>query len=480
MAHWVEENSINTYRADGFFTFVQEQDLVMEVSAAETCIATRRKRILGRFRATLAGLLELEVLRVRQKEMVEAALEQQESPDHTDDLLTFQQGPYQYWVEESSFRLKLKRSVSHENLTDIRNPRTLVDLRRSGVHNSSEELQDLHRHECEGRQSRVSSGFCESHNDAMSSLSTSLASLSHQNPESSADFRQEHGTNSTRRFCLSKTQQEHVRKGDTTTQGFSQLVIPEAGFLSVLDLYPDSHWPEISNILQPQVVLEPSYRSDLRSRHGSEVYRYPSPLHAVALQSPLYAPQSPEHRRNNARCSPGTFLSKTSSLPRSDSVHGQRRSFECTPSCPDSPSSMKSLTSPSRTENLKEIVLKRARGEMWKQTMSECSGIISWSRRSLASLQHTCTMGKNGTSSAFKSVNFQSRATESTESGPPRSSLVPSPGFRGRLGTHKNRVRRHTAALTNLNIFAELNRTSAETSVLHHQRSSEVFQEKFS
>ncbi|KAK2814752.1 hypothetical protein Q7C36_023018 [Tachysurus vachellii] len=323
------------------------QGLVMEVSAAETWTGTRRKQIRGRFRATLAGLLELEVLRVRHKEMVEAALEKQESPNHKDNLLTFQQGRYQYWVEESSFRLKLKRSLSNEKFTDVRNPRS--------VRNSSEDLKDQ-SNECEDRQSHVSSGFCESHIDAMSSLSTSLASLSHQSPKSSADYRQEHGTNSTQRICLLKTQ--HVRKGDTTTQGFSQLVIPEAGFLSVVDLYPDSHWPDISSILQPQVILEASYRSDLRSCQGSKVYRYPSPLHAVALQSPLYAPQSPEHKRNNERCSPGTFMSKTSSLPRSD-VHGQRRSFECTLSCPDSPISMKSLTSPS--ENQEKIVLKRAR-----------------------------------------------------------------------------------------------------------------------
>ncbi|KPP58066.1 dapper2-like [Scleropages formosus] len=33
----------------------------------------------------------------------------------------------------------------------------------------------------------------------------------------------------------------------------------------------------------------PKYQSDLVSRNSSEVYRYPSPLHAVALQSPLFS-----------------------------------------------------------------------------------------------------------------------------------------------------------------------------------------------
>lgn len=454
----------------------------MEVSAAEIWTGMRRKRIRGRFRATLAGLLELEVLRVRHKEMVEAVLEKQESPDHLDDLI-IQQGRYQYWVEESSFRLKLKHSLSDENLTDIRNPRTFLDLRRTGVHHSSEDLQDPHSHECDDRQSRVSSGFCEHHNDAMNSLSTSLASLSHQSTDSSASYGQELYTNSLWRSCLLKAKEEHIRKSDMMTGGFSQVVIPEAGFLSVVDLYPDSHWPDISDILQPQVILDPSYRSDLRSPQGSEIYRYPSPLHSVALQSPLYAPQSPENKRKNERCSPGTFISKTSSLPRSDFVHGQRRGFECTHSRPDSPTSMKSVMSlsSSRLENpqCEEIILKRARGEMWNHTMAECSGITSWSRRNLASLHRTCSMGKSVTSSSFKSMLFQNRATGSSESGPPTSSEAPSPRFRGRLGTHKNRLRRHTAALTNLNIFTESNRTlcdrtSAGTSMLHYQHSSEV------
>ncbi|XP_039765987.1 dapper homolog 2 isoform X2 [Ornithorhynchus anatinus] len=35
--------------------------------------------------------------------------------------------------------------------------------------------------------------------------------------------------------------------------------------------------------------VDPKYRSDLVSRSGSDVYLYPSPLHAVALQSPLFS-----------------------------------------------------------------------------------------------------------------------------------------------------------------------------------------------
>lgn len=37
----------------------------------------------------------------------------------------------------------------------------------------------------------------------------------------------------------------------------------------------------------PAHALDPTYQRDLVARGGQEVYPYPSPLHAVALQSPL-------------------------------------------------------------------------------------------------------------------------------------------------------------------------------------------------
>lgn len=39
----------------------------------------------------------------------------------------------------------------------------------------------------------------------------------------------------------------------------------------------------------PAHALDPKYQRDLVARGGQEVYPYPSPLHAVALQSPLFA-----------------------------------------------------------------------------------------------------------------------------------------------------------------------------------------------
>ncbi|KAK2114752.1 Dapper 2 [Saguinus oedipus] len=52
--------------------------------------------------------------------------------------------------------------------------------------------------------------------------------------------------------------------------------------------------PELLRLLcqgadTPLHMLDPKYRQDLVSQGGREVYPYPSPLHAVALQSPLFA-----------------------------------------------------------------------------------------------------------------------------------------------------------------------------------------------
>nr|XP_025046611.1 dapper homolog 1 [Pelodiscus sinensis] len=43
-----------------------------------------------------------------------------------------------------------------------------------------------------------------------------------------------------------------------------------------------------SNSLDVVAVVHPKYQCDLVSKNGNDVYRYPSPLHAVAVQSPMF------------------------------------------------------------------------------------------------------------------------------------------------------------------------------------------------
>lgn len=276
---------------------------------------SRSERVRERFQATLAGLLELEVLRAKHKQMVEMALESSSSSSSGTKQST-PPGSYQYWLEGNSSRLRLSRSPSGEALDDFE---TCGSVQSWSRHSTEDLLLDSTGHSDEGPRaqaawdcssSRASSGFCGDDQSEMcgddtdlSFLSNSFVSLSSQNAlEASRTLR-------TRRPIMMKRSGGRSESREDSPTGSAQ-VIPQDGFLSVASLYPDSHWPDVSEILQPQVILESRYRSDLRCHLGTEVYRYPSPLHAVALQSPLYAPEGP--------------IRQTRSLPRSTARPGSR------------------------------------------------------------------------------------------------------------------------------------------------------------
>ncbi|XP_077465761.1 uncharacterized protein LOC144082455 [Stigmatopora argus] len=98
------------------------------------------------------------------------------------------------------------------------------------------------------------------------------------------------------------------------------------GFLS--DLCSDLNHPLIYSLLKldrvssraPRPQLDPCYCEDLVSRRTKEVYPYPSPLHAVALQSPLFTAQTQErspspHTEGNQADEP-TGSIRVEKLPR--------------------------------------------------------------------------------------------------------------------------------------------------------------------
>ncbi|XP_071313116.1 uncharacterized protein [Trachinotus anak] len=63
--------------------------------------------------------------------------------------------------------------------------------------------------------------------------------------------------------------------------------------ISLLPLF-DTTYSSSTSSLHPKPQLDPHYCTDLVSRRTKEVYPYPSPLHAVALQSPLFTSQNQE------------------------------------------------------------------------------------------------------------------------------------------------------------------------------------------
>lgn len=366
--------------------------------------STGRKRIRERFRATLAGLLELEVLRVRHKAMVETALEKTETDPEDLTSTNIQQGQL-YWVDKDSFQLKLRRSFSEEAIHEVGKSRGLWScsshssddlLHHQCLRERSWHHQELHSH-MESR-SRASSGFCDGNfghvftpcdsDDNVRSLSTSLASLKYN-----SFGERECLTGEEILRCRPILLQEHR----TVQSHFSDEAILEDGLRYVADLYPDSHWPDVSDILQTKVVLQPTYRSDLARHQGMEVYRYPSPLHAVALQSPLFVPHSPQNnKKKNGRHFSG---SSTSSSPRPGLA------------CPWKVSEHSCCLAKSRNMHFEkhkceEIILKRARVQCHSHTASpRDGGMPSWPKRGM---HRTSSLHKNKPSFySFQSTYLQ-------------------------------------------------------------------------
>ncbi|CAL8327996.1 unnamed protein product [Gadus morhua 'NCC'] len=95
-------------------------------------------------------------------------------------------------------------------------------------------------------------------------------------------------------------------EADVAVRGFVSGDFETAGLSFLSDLCSSLSDPQTStlvSLLDPlsssssphlRAQLDPHYCTDLVSRRTKEVYCYPSPLHAVALQSPLFTPQGHE------------------------------------------------------------------------------------------------------------------------------------------------------------------------------------------
>ncbi|KAM9356697.1 uncharacterized protein ABDE67_004280 [Symphorus nematophorus] len=275
---------------------------------------TERVRIGERLKATLAGVLELEVLRCKHLEMVDRALEErantEEEPraaeeeeevegsgapmsdaEHGSATSRRQQSspedcgsnPGDSTVHSSSGRGSNSRwsTLSWDAPSDLLSPPTPDP---SGtVHLDSD--------------SRPSSGF---YSVSGSSLSDSCYSVS-------SDAAQGGSAPPARPLKLWEQVPLSVDNTDILwSEVQSDLEATGLSFLSDLCLgFGDSLISSLLPLLDPtsssstspvppKPQLDPRYCTDLVSRRTKEVYPYPSPLHAVALQSPLFTSQSQE------------------------------------------------------------------------------------------------------------------------------------------------------------------------------------------
>ncbi|XP_020653091.3 uncharacterized protein LOC110081049 [Pogona vitticeps] len=295
-----------------------------------------RLRIGERLQASLAGLLELDLLRETQRAIVERALEEEEETrrkdDEDDDDDDDGEPPQQ---EERQSDLggnglppapsKLDRSKSEDLLGTTKTAREsysssdnvgteLGALRGQagddpdkggvGLQIISEHLPTAKKAALNGGESqdaleadsRPSSGFYET--SEMSSLSDSCASVQSDGPgggshSSVGSLSHLPGLRENGSARPHSTDEAAVRFLDLQLQRLSLANAPGAagsrrpvstGDLEFLLGLGDLSLPFSKN---PGLQLL-RYKSDLVSRNTNEIYHYPSPLHAVALQSPLF------------------------------------------------------------------------------------------------------------------------------------------------------------------------------------------------
>ncbi|CAK6432036.1 unnamed protein product [Pipistrellus nathusii] len=208
---------------------------------------TERQRTRERQEATLAGLAELEYLRQRQELLVRGALRGPGGAGAAPRAGELPPG-------EASQRSRLEEKFLEENILLLRKQLNCLRRRDAGLLNQLQELDkqisdlrlDVEKTSEEQLEtdSRPSSGFYELSDGASGSLSNS--------------------SNSVFSECLS------------SCHSSTCFCSPLEATLTISESCPKS------------ADVNPKYQCDLVSKNGNDVYRYPSPLHAVAVQSPMF------------------------------------------------------------------------------------------------------------------------------------------------------------------------------------------------
>ncbi|XP_067335044.1 dapper homolog 1 [Channa argus] len=242
--------------------------------AADLDAAERLRSIRERLDATMSGLEELEFLRQRQEVLVRAALELREVEGE---------------VEEAAERrrevpISSEEKLLEENILLLRKQLNCLRRRDAGL---ISQLQELDRQICDLRldtdmsrdqpetDSRPSSGFYELSDGASGSLSNSSNSVFSECFCSMAEADGRLLSTDELASCLECDGLVGGLCDDSASSGTVRrsLSVP----------HPPTQDPSVA-CCDPQL----KYHCDLVARNSSDVYRYPSPLHAVAVQSPVF------------------------------------------------------------------------------------------------------------------------------------------------------------------------------------------------
>uniref|UniRef100_A0A8B9CPF4 Dishevelled binding antagonist of beta catenin 2 n=1 Tax=Anser brachyrhynchus TaxID=132585 RepID=A0A8B9CPF4_9AVES len=277
-----------------------------------------RGRVGERLQAALAGLRELQVLREQQRDLVRAALAMPQRGPAAG-------GEQPLCARSKERRLEATLSALKEQLSRLRRQDVGLKSHLDQLDQRISELKlDVSKTSSEylDSDSRPSSGFYDLSDGGSCSLSNSCTSVysesissshtsllpSSQHPKarlSVFDYRPKSADETTVHTTSFQQQGTYVSDGCRTTTStdvsgtparsrprpvstgdLERLIPADSRFQTETD--HKSSLPPCHADLQLH-SMDPKFQNDLVSKNGIDVYPYPSPLHAVALQSPLFS-----------------------------------------------------------------------------------------------------------------------------------------------------------------------------------------------
>ncbi|KAI1240746.1 Dapper 2, partial [Lamprotornis superbus] len=278
-----------------------------------------RGRVGERLQAALAGLQELQVLREKQRELVRAALAMPQRPAAGGEQQPLSAHSKEHRLEATLSALKEQLSRLRRQDLGLKSHLDQLDQRISelklDVSKTSSEYLDSDSRPSSGFYDLSDGGSCSLSNSCTSvyseSISSSHTSLlpSSQHPKarlSVFDYRPKSADETTVHTTSFQQQGTYVSDGcwiaasrdvsgtparsrprPVSTGDLERLIPADARFQKEMD--PKSILPLCHNGDMHLLSMDPKFQNDLVSKNGIDVYPYPSPLHAVALQSPLFS-----------------------------------------------------------------------------------------------------------------------------------------------------------------------------------------------
>ncbi|MBN3285009.1 DACT2 protein, partial [Polyodon spathula] len=294
---------------------MQNRKLTSGSALLTTTAGIDRCRVGERLQAALAGLQELHLLNVKQAHLVQETLEMDQERS---SLSSQREGRMldRYSEEqrleatlaslkEQLFRLR-RQDVglkSHLQQLDLQISELKLDVSKvSTEHLESDSRPSSGFYDLSDGGSCSLSNSCTSvYSECMSSSQSSLPPSCHQpgSRVSMFEYRPRSADETTVHAGSLQQQGMYIRAGcrirtsadsrqrPVSTGDLERLMNPALGCKKVPDMKSVSSLCHGSDI--QHTAVDPKYQSNLVSRNGNDVYPYPSPLHAVALQSPLFS-----------------------------------------------------------------------------------------------------------------------------------------------------------------------------------------------